>query len=121
MFLFELIRTQKIEKGKKKSFLTETLGKAEGVEWGWNVDVEHRGRAFPSNAALHRAAFSGPRKASPLGAQLWLPPGSRFLVVKSFFLLGWDWRGALGGVKKGRELSFKKWEIDWLRGAASGR
>ena len=117
MFLFELIRTQKIEKGKKKVFSLRPWERPRG----WNVDVEHRGRAFPSNAALHRAAFSGPRKASPLGAQLWLPPGSRFLVVKSFFLLGWDWRGALGGVKKGRELSFKKWEIDWLRGAASGR
>lgn len=50
LFLFELIRTKKKknEERKKKGFLTETLGKAKGVECWRGAS----GCTFPSNAAL---------------------------------------------------------------------
>lgn len=61
LFLFELIRTQKKENGKKKSFLTETLGKAEGVEC-WRGA---RGLCFPKQCSLASPCSLVPGKPHP--------------------------------------------------------
>ena len=109
LFLFELIRTKK----KKFFFLTEALGKAKGVERWRGAARLH----FPKQSSL--ATFSCPRKPHPEVCRC--TPEVVFWLWGVSFLLRWDGRGASGGVKKRREFSFQRWELDWLRRAASGR
>ena len=98
LFLFELIRTQK-KKKKKRQKEKNTFSQLRPWERlrGWNVVMEPPpGCTFPSRATHgHRLLSQGSlslRRAAPFAPRL--------LVVRCFFSLGWDWRGALGGVKK---------------------
>lgn len=66
LFLFELIRTQKKENGGKKKFSHWDLGKGRrGGMLTWST-----GTVLSQAMQPCIATFSGPREASPLGAQL---------------------------------------------------
>lgn len=121
LFLFELIRTQEKENGKKKVFSLRPWERLRG----WNVDVEHGDCAFPSNAALHRHVLWS-QGSLTLRCAVLVAPWKSVSGCEEFLFAGMGLERGFGRSKEGKGVVLQEmgarlaerschWKVKWPR------